>query len=162
MREDLPTGTVTFLFTDVEGSTKLLKSLGAEAYADALAEHRRIVRDACASHDGVEVDTQGDGFFFAFARARDAVLAAYDPVSVVADADGNLYVSDHHNDLVRRIDKSGTITAFAGTGVRGFSGDGAPASSARLNQPWALTVCDGTLYITDSFNHRVRTVRLSA
>jgi sugar lactone lactonase YvrE len=85
----------------------------------------------------------------------------YDPVSVVADADGNLYVSDHHNDRVRRIDQSGTITAFAGTGARGFSGDGAPATSARLNQPWALTVCDGTLYITDSFNHRVRMVRLS-
>jgi len=85
----------------------------------------------------------------------------YDPVSVVADADGNLYVSDHHNDRIRRIDHSGTITAFAGTGVRGFSGDGDPATSARLNQPWALTVCDGTLYITDSFNHRVQTVRLS-
>lgn len=83
----------------------------------------------------------------------------YDPVSVVAVADGNLYVSDHHNDRVRRIDHSGTITTLAGTGVRGFSGDGGPATSAELNQPWALVVCDGTLYITDSFNHRVRTVR---
>ena len=46
MRDDLPTGTVTFLFTDVEGSTKLLRELGAEAYAGALAEHRRIVREA--------------------------------------------------------------------------------------------------------------------
>jgi len=82
----------------------------------------------------------------------------YDPVSVVADADGNLYVSDHHNDRVRRIDQKGMISAFAGTGVRGFSGDGGPATSAKLNQPWALTVCDGTLYITDSFNARVRTV----
>ena len=49
MRDDLPTGTVTFLFTDVEGSTKLLHELGAKAYADALAEHRRVVRDACAA-----------------------------------------------------------------------------------------------------------------
>ena len=85
----------------------------------------------------------------------------FDPVSVVADADGNLYVSDHHNDRVRRIDQSGTITAFAGTGVRGLSGDGGPATSATLNQPWALAVCEGTLYVTDSFNARVRTVRLS-
>jgi sugar lactone lactonase YvrE len=90
---------------------------------------------------------------------RAAAGTFYDPVSVVADADGNLYVSDHHNDRVRRIDHSGTITTLAGTGVRGFSGDGGPATSAKLNQPWALVVCDGTLYITDSFNHRVRTVR---
>jgi predicted ATPase/class 3 adenylate cyclase len=71
---DLPTGTVTFLFTDIEGSTKLLRELGDE-YAPVLAEHRRILRDAFAAHDGVEVDTQGDAFFVAFARARDAVAA---------------------------------------------------------------------------------------
>jgi predicted ATPase len=76
MRNDLPSGTVTFLFTDVEGSTKLLHSLGAEAYADALAEHRRVIRDACAAEGGVEVDTQGDAFFFAFPTARGAVAAA--------------------------------------------------------------------------------------
>ncbi|HEY6113848.1 MAG TPA: adenylate/guanylate cyclase domain-containing protein [Gaiellaceae bacterium] len=59
MRADLPTGTVTFLFTDVEGSTELLHSLGAEAYAKALAEHRQLTREACAAKGGVEVDTQG-------------------------------------------------------------------------------------------------------
>ena len=58
MRSDLPTGTVTFLFTDVEGSTRLLHELGEEAYAEALAGHRRVIREACAAHDGVEVDTQ--------------------------------------------------------------------------------------------------------
>ena len=73
MRSDLPTGTVTFLFTDVEGSTRLLRELGAEAYADALAEHRRVVREACAAEGGVEVDTQGDAFFFAFPSAPGAV-----------------------------------------------------------------------------------------
>ena len=76
VRNDLPTGTVTFLFTDVEGSTTLLHSLGAGAYADALAEHRGIVRKACASESGAEVDTQGDAFFFAFASASGAVAAA--------------------------------------------------------------------------------------
>ena len=76
MRHDLPTGAVTFLFTDVEGSTKLLHELGAEAYSEALAEHRRIVREACAAESGVEVDTQGDAFFFAFASAPAAVAAA--------------------------------------------------------------------------------------
>jgi predicted ATPase/class 3 adenylate cyclase len=76
VRPELPTGTVTFLFTDVEGSTRLLHSLGAEGYAGALAEHRRVIREACASHGGVEVDTQGDAFFFAFPSAPGAVAAA--------------------------------------------------------------------------------------
>src|SRR6187200_3010772 len=76
MTRDLPSGTVTFLFTDVEGSTKLLHSLGAEEYADALAEHRRVIREACASEGGVEVDTQGDAFFFAFPTAPGALAAA--------------------------------------------------------------------------------------
>ena len=72
VRADLPSGTVTFLFTDVEGSTKLLHELGAEAYAEALAEHRRVIREACAAEGGVEVDTQGDAFFFAFPTAPGA------------------------------------------------------------------------------------------
>ena len=76
MRSDLPTGTVTFLFTDVEGSTRLLHELGPERYADALAAHRRIVREACTARGGVEVDTQGDAFFFAFPSAPGAVAAA--------------------------------------------------------------------------------------
>lgn len=68
-------GTVTFVFTDIAGSTELLKRLG-NRYADALAEHRRIVREEFTARDGQEIDTQGDAFFFAFARARDAVAAA--------------------------------------------------------------------------------------
>jgi predicted ATPase/class 3 adenylate cyclase len=73
---ELPSGTVTFLFTDVEGSTRLLHELGAEKYAAALAEHRRIVRAACTAHGGVEVDTQGDAFFVAFPTAPGALEAA--------------------------------------------------------------------------------------
>ena len=76
MRSDLPSGTVTFLFTDVEGSTKLLHELGEESYAEALAEHRRVIREACATEGGVEVDTQGDAFFFAFPTAPGALAAA--------------------------------------------------------------------------------------
>jgi predicted ATPase/class 3 adenylate cyclase len=75
---ELPTGTVTFLFTDIEGSTKLLEELGADAYAGALAEHRRILREAFAEHGGVEVDTQGDAFFVAFDSAREATACAKD------------------------------------------------------------------------------------
>ena len=76
MRHDLPAGTVTFLFTDVEGSTKLLHELGTEAYAAALLEHRRILRAAFGAHGGVEVDTQGDAFFVAFPTAPGALEAA--------------------------------------------------------------------------------------
>jgi predicted ATPase len=71
----LPSGTVTFLFTDIEGSTRLLHELG-NAYAEALADHRRRLRDAFVKHRGVEVDTQGDAFFVAFERASDALAAA--------------------------------------------------------------------------------------
>jgi class 3 adenylate cyclase len=71
----LPAGTVTFLFTDVEGSTRLLREHGP-AYADLLAEHRQTIRAAFARHGGVEVDTQGDAFFVAFPRAAEAVAAA--------------------------------------------------------------------------------------
>jgi predicted ATPase/class 3 adenylate cyclase len=76
MARDLPTGTVTLVFTDIEGSTKLLHELGAEAYAATLAEHRRLLREAFGRHGGVEVDTQGDAFFYAFGDAREAVTAA--------------------------------------------------------------------------------------
>jgi predicted ATPase/predicted negative regulator of RcsB-dependent stress response len=76
VRRELPTGTVTLLFSDVEGSTTLLRELGAEAYADVLAEHRRIVRAACTAEGGVEVDNQGDAFFFAFRSAPAALAAA--------------------------------------------------------------------------------------
>jgi predicted ATPase/class 3 adenylate cyclase len=72
----LPSGTVTFLFTDIAGSTVLLAQSGPKGYAAKLAEHRRIVREACAAWGGVEVDTTGDGFFVAFSRAADAVAAA--------------------------------------------------------------------------------------
>jgi predicted ATPase/class 3 adenylate cyclase len=76
MREALPAGTVTFLFTDVEGSTKLLHELGASAYAEALGEHRRVLRRVFETHGGIEVDTQGDAFFVAFPTAPAAVSAA--------------------------------------------------------------------------------------
>jgi predicted ATPase/class 3 adenylate cyclase len=76
VRADFPTGTVTFLFSDVEGSTRLLQELGAERYANALAEHRRIVREASRVHQGVEMDTQGDACFLAFPKAAGALGAA--------------------------------------------------------------------------------------
>jgi predicted ATPase len=75
-RGDLPTGTVTFLFTDVEGSTRLLRELGPAGYGEALDTHRSVLREAFAAHGGVEVDTQGDAFFVAFPTADGALAAA--------------------------------------------------------------------------------------
>lgn len=71
----LPRGTITLLFTDIEGSTQLLEQLG-ERYPQVLGECRQLLRAAFQAHHGHEVDTQGDAFFVVFARAREAILAA--------------------------------------------------------------------------------------
>jgi len=71
----LPGGTITFLFTDIEGSTRLLQELG-DAYGDVVRDHRRLLREHLGDNGGTEVDTQGDAFFYSFTRARDAVGGA--------------------------------------------------------------------------------------
>ena len=82
---ELPGGTVTFAFTDVEDSTELLKRL-RDDYADLLTAHRKIIREAFTARDGIEIDTQGDAFFFVFPRARDAIEAAVDAQRAHASA----------------------------------------------------------------------------
>ena len=72
---ELPSGTVTFLFTDIEGSTALLRQL-RDGYADLLGRHQELLRAAFVDAGGIEIDTQGDSFFVVFTKARDAVLAA--------------------------------------------------------------------------------------
>src|SRR5437763_10937633 len=82
-----PTGTVTLLFTDVEGSTRLLRRLGEQRYADALGLHRRLLRAAFERHGGYEVDHEGDSFFVAFAHATAAVAADSEAQEVLAEAE---------------------------------------------------------------------------
>jgi predicted ATPase/class 3 adenylate cyclase len=72
---ELPSGTVTLVFTDIEGSTRILRALG-DRYGEALADHRRLFRQAVSTNGGKEVDSEGDAFFCAFHRASDAVAAA--------------------------------------------------------------------------------------
>jgi class 3 adenylate cyclase len=72
----LPRGTVTFLFSDIEGSTDLLRRVGDDVFAVIRADHHRLLRDGFAVHGGKEIDTAGDGFFVAFHSARSAVAAA--------------------------------------------------------------------------------------
>src|SRR5437870_12136849 len=97
---ELPAGTVTFLFTDIEGSTRLLQELG-EDYAAVLAEHRNTLRDAFARHGGVEVDTQGDAFFVAFGRATAAFAAAQEARDALARAAVLLLVRLYAGDQLR-------------------------------------------------------------
>jgi class 3 adenylate cyclase len=80
----LPSGTVTFVFSDIEDSTALVKGLG-ERYDEVLKTHRRLIREHFTGLGGVEIDTQGDAFFFAFPRARDAVTAAIETQRAHAD-----------------------------------------------------------------------------
>jgi class 3 adenylate cyclase len=97
----LPTGTVTFLFTDVEGSTRLLQELGDD-YADVLAEHRRLLRDAFVRHGGVEVDTQGDAFFVAFARASGALAVAAEARERLAEGPIRVRIGIHTGEAMVR------------------------------------------------------------
>jgi predicted ATPase/DNA-binding SARP family transcriptional activator len=80
----LPEGTVTLLATDIEGSTKLLEELGAEPYADALQEHRRVLRAIFTNRGGVEVDAEGDAFLISFTTAQAAVQAAEEATNALS------------------------------------------------------------------------------
>ena len=82
----LPSGTVTFVFSDIAGSTALLKQLGDSDYGQLLAVHRQLVREIFAAHEGQEIDTQGDAFFYSFVRARQAVAAAIEVTRAHAKA----------------------------------------------------------------------------
>ena len=89
-----------------------------------------------------------------------AAKALFRSVSSLAiDGDGNLYIADYWNNRIRRVDTRGIITTVAGTGQEGYSGDGGPASKARINGPLGVAVdVSGNLYIADADNHRVRRV----
>src|SRR5262245_57035743 len=108
-------GTVTFLFTDIEGSTTLVKRL-RERWPEVRAAHRRIVREAFEAHAGDEVDTQGDSFFYVFVRARDAALAA-------ADAQRGLAGHEWPEDGVIRI-RIGMHTGEPAISEEGYHGIG--------------------------------------
>ena len=94
MRRELPSGTVTFLFTDIEGSTRLVEALGSE-YVELLAEHRRLIRGAVERRGGVEFGAQGDAIFFAFSDADDALVAAEDAQQALASSTTRVRMGIH-------------------------------------------------------------------
>jgi predicted ATPase len=152
VRSDLPTGTVTFLFTDVEGSTRLLHELGAEAYADALAEHRGIVRQACAAEDGVEVDTQGDAFFFAFPTASGAVTAAQAITYALADTAIHLRIGLHTGTPLV------TDEGYVGDDVHFAARVGASAHGGQVVLSQTTRALVDGLLLTDLGEHRLKDI----
>jgi trimeric autotransporter adhesin len=113
--------------------------------------------------DGQVRIVAGCGRYTNYGDGSPATLARlYRPFGIVLDAGGNLYVADQANNRVRRIDPSGTIRAFAGTGSAGFSGEEGPATAAQLNSPSGLAAApDGSLFVSDTRNHRVRLIDTS-
>src|SRR3954452_5188020 len=113
--DELPSGTVTLLFTDMEGSTRLVTQL-RDGYGDVLADHRLLLRAAFDAHGGREIDTQGDAFFVAFPRAKEAVAAAIE---------GQTALAAHawpHDVLVRV--RMGLHTGEPALGAEGYHGLG--------------------------------------
>jgi predicted ATPase/class 3 adenylate cyclase len=90
-----PSGTVTLVFTDIEGSTRLLHELGQDAYLDALAAHRQILRNAFARHSGYEVDYEGDAFFYAFQSASEALAAVSETMAGLKEGPIRIRVGVH-------------------------------------------------------------------
>ncbi len=148
---ELPSGTVTFLFTDVEGSTTLLHQLGAEAYAAALAEHRRVIREACARHDGVEVDTQGDAFFFAFPTAPGAIAAAEEMRAALASGPIQVRIGLHTGTPLR------TDEGYVGDDVH-FAARIAASSHGGQVVLSAATAGLVELSLTDLGEHRLKDI----
>jgi predicted ATPase/class 3 adenylate cyclase len=97
---DQPAGTVTLVFTDIEGSTRLLAELGEDGYRHALAEHRRVVREAFQRHDGYEVDEEGDAFFYAFASATSAAAAVQQAQGALASGPIRIRIGIHTGEPV--------------------------------------------------------------
>ena len=151
-------GTITSLVTILGGSTT---GLAIDASGNVYISESRS--------DWVKkVDTSGTITIFAgteggsgFSGDGGAATAAElsSPTDVALDSSGNLYIADLGNHRIRKVDTSGTITTFAGTGKSGFSGDGGPATAARLDQPLGVAVdSSGNLYISELLNNRVRKV----
>jgi predicted ATPase len=96
---ELPSGMVTLLFTDIEGSTRLIDELGEDRYVEALAEHRRILRSEFSAHGGVEVDTQGDAFLYAFTDPIEALAAAAKGQQALAGGPVKVRIGLHTGEL---------------------------------------------------------------
>lgn len=143
--------------TDPKGVTLNPKD-GTVCFSEQIVRHRircvdpaGLVRTIAGSGDR---GYAGDGGLATLARLNN-------PAGIIFDAQGNLFIADHNNNVVRRVDPSGKISTFAGTGTAALGGDEGPAAAAQLNQPSELAIdAAGNLYIADTWNYRVRKVTL--
>jgi predicted ATPase/class 3 adenylate cyclase len=147
---ELPSGTVTFLFTDVEGSTRLLHEHG-ERYAEMLEEHRRVLREAFVRHGGVEVDTQGDSFFYAFRRAGNAVAAAEEGRRALEDGPILVRMGIHTGE------PTVTNAGYVGIDVHQAARICSAAHGGQIVlSERTRSLLDGTLELTDLGLHRLK------
>jgi class 3 adenylate cyclase len=127
---DLPRGTVTFLFTDIEESTPLLRALG-EGYGEVLATHRRLLREAGARHGGHELDALGDSTFVAFATAHDALGAAIDGQAALAAHPWPDGAAVRVRMGLHTAEPAVSDCAYVGLGVHRAAGSAPPPAAAR-------------------------------
>jgi class 3 adenylate cyclase len=151
MTRDLPSGTVTFLFSDIEGSTRLLNELGPNGYADALAEHRRIIREAFAAHGGVEVDTQGDAFFVVFSEAPEALRAAHEAQEALADGPIRVRMGLHTGEPTLTDEGYVGVDVHAGARIAAAAHGGQVIFSKRTRE-----LAEDALAVTDLGEHRLK------
>jgi predicted ATPase/class 3 adenylate cyclase len=147
---ELLSGTVTLLFTDIEGSTRLLHELG-NRYAEVLAEHRRVLRDAFSRHGGIEVDTQGDAFFVAFARASDAVAAAGEAQDALADGPVRVRIGIHTGEPVVTEEEYVGVDVHRAARIMG-AGHGGQVLVSETTRP----LLDSTVELRELGEHRLK------
>ena len=151
---DLPRGIVTFLFTDIEDSTLLLRELGSERYGAALADHRTVVRESVARHGGIEVDTQGDAFFVAFADAGAAVGAAAEAQDRLAPGPISVRMGVHTGEPLTG--PEGYVGEDVHLGARiAAAGHGGQVLISRQTHERAGATLDGH-HVVDLGEHRVK------
>jgi predicted ATPase len=150
MRQDLPQGTVTFLFTDIEGSTALLEELGSEGYGELLSHHHRVCRAAWIEHGGVEVDKTGDAFFVAFPTASGVLAAAADAQRALAELGLRVRMGVHTGEV------SLNETGYVGFEVHRAARIAAAAHGGQVVVSSSTAALVGTKGLVDLGEHRFK------
>jgi predicted ATPase/class 3 adenylate cyclase len=146
-----PSGSVTLVFTDIEGSTRLLRELGTSGYREALAEHRRIVRAACGRYAGYEVDYEGDAFFYAFSSAKDAVSAVSEAMEALREGPISIRVGIHTGEPDLDPPKYVGMDVHTAARIMASAHGGQVVLS-----PSTASLLDGSLALTDLGEHRFK------
>jgi predicted ATPase/class 3 adenylate cyclase len=158
----LPTGTVTFLFSDVEGSTRLLERLGHEAYADALSAHREVIAAVSADHGGVVVDTEGDGCFLAFPTAPGALEAALTIQAALAGGPVRVRIGLHTGTALLRDSRYVGIDVHRAARIAAAAHGGQIVFSASTRSLLGYEDVAGSAVVRDLGEHRLKDLPAAA